>query len=274
MLSSWWVSIWSNNDRCDPTNPLAKLIDSVQINHTQPIVVEGRPCFLKQRLWGRSVIIHGGNLFLRSSNSKIVMFASTAQWQAWELHSYNLLYKPPFIAQKAERAGIIVQQLPGQRLRDYAESDGLTVTMLQAAAKEFRRTHQLDSSRLPGLWSHGDPHLGNVLYDPPSERAYLIDFETKHEGHLSVCERQADDLLVFLLDLSGRTDENWPKLSQAFLESYGQAEILAVLLTRLVVPSGLGLVLWRTRTNFLPHTELTARIRQLERWLRAFLNPA
>ena len=39
------------------------------------------------------------------------------------------------------------------------------------------------------------------MYDPASDRARLIDFELVHRPHIPAVERQADDLLVFLLDI-------------------------------------------------------------------------
>jgi hypothetical protein len=133
--------------------------------------------------------------------------------------------------------------------------------MMRAAAHEFRRAHMLFSPLLHDHWSHGDPHLANVLYDPITQRARLIDFETRHELTLRACERHADDLLVFLLDLLGadRTS-GWQQLSSEFLTTYGRGEALRTLHHRLNPPHGLELVLWKTRTNYLPKALLLERI--------------
>jgi len=42
-----------------------------------------------------------------------------------------------------------------------------------------------------------------VIYEASNNRARLIDFEIYHEKSLATAARQADDLLVFLLDLVG-----------------------------------------------------------------------
>ena len=136
------------------------------------------------------------------------------------------------------------------------ENNALTDYILQAAAHEFRRAHQLDG------WSHGDPHLNNVLFD--GDRARLIDFETHHEVGLPVDVRQADDLLVFLLDLAGRDPTaNWQKWSAVFLQTYNNSNVIRSFQTHLIVPTGLELVLWKSRTNYLPTQQLKQRIEVL-----------
>jgi hypothetical protein len=120
------------------------------------------------------------------------------------------------------------------------------------------------SLELDGLWSHGDPHLNNALYDKASDSAFLIDFETRHDSHLSAVDRHADDLLVLLLDLIGRDRSmDWFALSRAFLDAYGDAEVLQALSSRLIVPSGLELALWKTRTNHLETIVLRERLELL-----------
>jgi hypothetical protein len=49
------------------------------------------------------------------------------------------------------------------------------------AARELRRVHQIHCSHYKAAWSHGDLHLENIICDVDSERAALIDFDTRHE---------------------------------------------------------------------------------------------
>ena len=61
----------------------------------------------------------------------------------------------------------------------------LTRAMIRAAAREFRRAHALPSEAYDdGLWSHGDATMANVIYDPSTDRARLIDFEILHARDL------------------------------------------------------------------------------------------
>ncbi|HEU0208806.1 MAG TPA: hypothetical protein VFQ78_07480 [Candidatus Udaeobacter sp.] len=77
----------------------------------------------------------------------------------------------------------------------------LTPKMMEVAGYELRRAHRFRSDAFCGLWSHRDAGTNCIIYDPNNGRARLIDFEIVHVKSLSAKARQADDLLVFLLDL-------------------------------------------------------------------------
>ena len=112
--------------------------------------------------------------------------------------------------------------------------------------------------------SHGDPHLGNVIYDPEHDVARLIDFEQAHEEGVAPEWRSADDLLVFVLDLLGRArDEEWPGLALTFLQAYPERATVAALRARLVPPRGMQAVLWATRTTPLLLRQVPPRLRAL-----------
>jgi len=237
---------------------LARIIDSFRIND-----VEANKNFvLKRRRRGRGWVIFAGNIFLWLSHSRIVMFPSTRAWQSHECQSFNLLH-----GMGCDPIGgdsIRVRRLKGQPLLTHLGNGRLTVEMLYAAAEEFQRAHRLG-------WSHGDPHLNNVLWD--GERAYLIDFETRHIQRLSIIERRADDLLVFLLDLSGRAPENqWNLLCEAVLSAYQDRVVMAALLERLRMPRGWEAILWKSRTNHLSAPILASRIDQLRRLVEVQIN--
>ena len=105
---------------------------------------------------------------------------------------------------------------------------------------------------------------GNFIFDPADGRARLIDFEVMHHASLSADERHADDLVVFLQDLMGRTtSDRWLENARAFLEGYGRPEIVALLARKFVVPHGLARLWWSVRTTYLSRAELTRRIGEL-----------
>lgn len=250
------------------------LIDAVRVNVTQPQIISGRTFWLKRRRPGFGSIIAAGNIFLKWSNSHILMFPKVAAWQDWELHSYRLLYGDDFPCEKVGSRAIRIPQVPGQRLSHYHDNGALSETMFQAAAHEFRRVHRLISPLMGSGWSHGDPHLDNVLYDAETGQAHLIDFETRHETGLQAEARWADDLLVFLLDLLGKDPtENWQKYSQIFLAAYGDGDVLRHLADRLTLPYGLERVLWKTRTHYLNTHSLKARLVQLRAIVEATAVP-
>jgi len=228
------------------TATLARLIDAVRVNVTTEIVRDGRRLVVKRRRKGRSAVVACGNVFLALARSNIVMFPSVRAWQAWELHSYALLHGGARRAAAVGRDAIEVELLPGESLARRLARGPLAPAMMAAAARELARAHAL-------AWSHGDPHLGNVLYDDAVDRAYLIDFETRHEPCVSVTARRADDLLVLLMDLmASDASPRWLELVRAFVGAYPAEEPLALVRDRLRPPDGWARVLWRIRTHHRP----------------------
>jgi len=143
-------------------------------------------------------------------------------------------------------------------------SSSLEEAPLRLCAEELRRVHALRCSADREPWSHGDPHLGNFLFDQRSDRCYLIDFETAHLPAYPAIERQADDVLTFCLELLGRPDTVAAlRESVTFLEAYGHPEILAAVRERLTLPAGLERVLWATRTHYLSADVLRRRLEAL-----------
>jgi len=235
------------------TAALARLIDAVRVNVTTEIVRDGRRLVLKRRRKGCSAVVACGNVFLALARSSIVMFPSLRAWQAWELDSYALLHGGARRAVAVGRDAVEVEALPGESLARHLARGRLTPAMTAAAARELARAHAL-------AWSHGDPHLGNVLYDEASDRAYLIDFETRHEPHVSATERRADDLLVLLMDLmASDASGRWLDLARAFVTAYPAREPLGLVRDRLRPPDGWARVLWRIRTHHRPADWIRAR---------------
>ena len=233
---------------------LAQLIDHIAINQTTTI--EGY--LFKRRKRGRSWIIIFGNIFLKLSNSKILMFPSTKAWQKHEYKSYLCLYGGG--CEIVDGDTLRIHPFEGQSIRDYLQEDAITTAMMTAFSHELRRVHQLDN------WSHGDLHTHNVLWD--GQRIRFIDFETYHQRAMTIHERHADDLLVFLLDFMGRcSSDNWLSHCQTLIASYNDHEVLQHLQDRLYMPRGLELVLWKTRTNYLPNHSLADRLNTLQQWI-------
>lgn len=245
-----------------PSFLLAHLIDAVRVNAVTREERAGKLVWVKRRKPLMDAVIAGGNIFLILSNSRIKMFPNCQEWQEWELESYRLLYGQ--LQGGLERRGFWIEDLPGQVLLKILSDGNLSIPMLRAAALEFRRAHSLFCPKLQDYWSHGDPHLSNVLYDSQTNSAALIDFETKHQQSLTAQDRHADDLLVFILDLLGRVPSaNWPQFGVEFLTTYGRYDVLQRVKQRLGVPQGLERVLWATRTDYLPTRELEGRLKSL-----------
>ena len=225
----------------------ARLIDGIAINHT----TRHDGYLWKRRKWGRSWIIVFGNLFLKLSNSKILMFPSTRAWQDHETDCYTRLYGGGCVIVDAQT--LRIQPFDGQSIRDLLQADAFTIDIMQAVAHELRRVHQLDN------WSHGDLHTDNVLWD--GQHIRVIDFETYHTPTMTIHDRHADDLLVFLLDFMGyASSDEWLPYCFALIETYNNPAVVQHLQSRLIMPRGLEFVLWKTRTNYLPRHILADRI--------------
>lgn len=239
----------------------ARCIDAVRIHRTRLGSQRGVEGYHKVRRHGMEAVYWPGNLFLHWSHSGIRMFASVAAWQQHETRCFQLCH-PGRAARPAGRRGIFLEKLPGESLREICRKGRLTPRIVNLAAAELRRSHLLLDPVHGDAWSHGDPHLGNFLFD--SSRCYLIDFETEHFPRASANVRHADDVLVFCLELLGHPDSGTAiLLSQSFLAAYDDAAIRATVIAKLRLPGGLERVLWATRTAYLPARELQDRLSEL-----------
>jgi hypothetical protein len=173
-----------------------------------------------------------------------------------------------FRAKIIDSRTVTLDKLPGDNLWEHMNRGTLTPGMLKAAGQEYRRAHQFKTRELGCGWSHGDASMTNVVYDEKTKRARLIDFEIRHEKSMPARARHADDLLVFLLDLLGRTPtRQWLPFALCFLRAYGDSAVLQELKGRLVVPSGRAVIWWNVRTNFTSNAKVIRRFKALRRAL-------
>jgi hypothetical protein len=159
---------------------------------------------------------------------------------------------------------VCADKLPGESLWDYLEHGKLTKKMMEAAGREFRRAHQFESDWFRGPWSHGDAGTNNVIYDDKTGRARFIDFEIVHNKSLQAKSRQADDLLVFLLDVIAVAPyPQWLALALSFLNAYGNTAVICELEDELAVPSGMAWIWWGVRTSFANPAKVRRRLEKL-----------
>jgi hypothetical protein len=228
---------------------LAWLMCRVRVNQIWQSVQDGVPAFVKRRRTGGSLVIWFGNRFLALARSGICMFVRACEWADWELHCARLLYPERSAVIKGPGPSVIIPKICGISLRELVHRNEAGVSAFVAAARELRRVHQIPCCRYQEAWSHGDLHLDNMIYDPVTGRAVLIDFDTRHEFQLSRTQRQSDDLKVMLLELIGLPDERWRKPATALIEEYSDATVLNELGRQLFIPRGFARILWHVRTN-------------------------
>jgi hypothetical protein len=243
-------------------------LDSIKINSVTREIREGRPMWLKRRKPGSELIAVSANLFFRLTRARIHLWVSPEKWQRWEVACFLLLYDRGFRAFAEGSRTVCADKVPGKSLLEHLNRGTLTPTILEAAARELRRVHDLWCEEFGDLWSHGDPHLDNVIYDRAADRARLIDFEVAHVKSLPAIARHADDLLVFLQDMVGRISaEQWLPFALRFIKTYDRPEVAAELRKHVTVPRGLPGLWWKLRTHYLDRKELIYRFGALGRAL-------
>jgi hypothetical protein len=239
-------------------------VDQIHLNASSPGERAGLAVWTKRRRFAAGVMMRMANLFFRLARNPVEAIANAGEWRRWEIECFARLHGPEFPSGCDANGTVWVAVLPGECLSSHLAAGTLTAEMMSAAARELRRVHGLACPRYGGAWSHGDPHSGNFLYDAVAGRARLIDFEVRHSRSLGADERHADDLLVLLQDVCGRSGADaWLPLAVAFLDSYDRPEIVARVAKKLRVPRGIPRLWWAVRTSWMPRAELERRLAKL-----------
>ena len=239
-------------------------LDTIRINRLSVQSRASQRYWVKQRNPGSRWVISAANTFFRLVRNPVFVLADAAAWREWEVWCFRRLNgkDPPAFS---HGDAVWIPHIPGDDLAFVAKQARLQPVHLTAAGTEFRRMHDTWSPEFNGLWSHGDPHLGNVIFENETGRARIIDFETTHFRRLAAERRHADDLKVFLLDLLGRSsDAEWPENARIFLQGYGRTRIIRCLRRNFVMPSGSERLWWAIRTSYLPGALLRHRIMKLQ----------
>lgn len=225
---------------------------------------ENRPAWIKQRRLGARPVLACANAFFRAANSPLRAIIDMAQWQQREVASFQLLHGSEFHASIHGPAAVAIDEVPGINLTVPLDNGSITPSMTAAAGRELRRAHSLECPVFRGPWSHGDPHLGNFVFEASTDRARLIDFEVIHQHSIPPDQRHADDLLVFLQDMAGRiAADQWLPCAHAFLQGYDRPEIVRLLQNAAIIPCGIARIWWNIRTGALSRVEWETRIAAL-----------
>ena len=249
-------------------NVATKLVEAIAINSISEKIRRKRLVVVKRRNLHSEQLAELTNLYFRVADIPIRFWSKVEDWQRWEVDCFEMLNGDHFQARTSGPRTVIADKLPGENLWEHLNRGTLTRRMLIAAATEFRRAHQFWSDEFRGRWSHGDASITNLIYDASNNRARLIDFEIYHEKSLATSARQADDLLVFLLDLVGTLPtRQWLPFATTFLEAYGDADVIAQLRKQLDLPGGLAWIWWGVRTNFTNPAKVKRRLANLSRAL-------
>ena len=239
-------------------------VDNLHFNASWREERAGRPVLVKRRRIGSGLVFAFANAFFRAARNPVEAITDRRTWRQWEVDCFNLLHAPEFAAGEDPAGTVWIHALPGQSLSDFLDARTLTPAMLGAAARELRRAHTFDSPHYGSAFSHGDPHSGNFLFDPATNRARLIDFEVRHLRSWAAPDRHADDVLILLQDVCGRCPaERWSEFARAIIDGYEAPEVTARIRARLTIPRGIPRLWWSVRTTWLSTPELQSRLDQL-----------
>src|SRR5256885_7369570 len=243
------------------TNATATFVDSLKISSTSEKVRRGRRVVIKRRNIYGEQLADLANLYFRMSNIPIRFWSKIEDWKRWETECFQMLNGDRFRVYASGAKTVCVDKLPGESLWEHMNRGTLTRQMLEAAGHEFRRAHQFWSDEFSGRWSHGDAGMENVVFNGKTGRARLIDFELIHEKSLPAKSRQADDLLVFLLDLIGVVPtRQWLPFTVYFLNAYENARVISALENQLALPGGMAWIWWGVRTSFANPAKVKRRL--------------
>ena len=246
------------------SNAAARFVDSLKINSVSEKVRGGRRVVIKRRNGYGEQLADLANLYFRMAGIPIRFWAKAEDWQRWEVECFKMLNGDRFRAWASGDKTVCADKLPGKSLWERLDQGTLTRRMVEAAGVEFRRAHQFRSDEFRGPWSHGDAGANNVIYDEKTGRARLIDFEIVHDKSLPAKSRQADDLLVFLLDLIAvAPNPQWLTLALSFLNAYGNAAVICELEDELALPNGMAWIWWGVRTSFANPAKVKQRLEKI-----------
>ena len=246
------------------SNAAARFVDSLKINSVSEKVRRGRRVVIKRRNGYGEQLADLANLYFRMAGIPIRFWAKVKDWRRWEVECFKMLNGDRFRAWACGDKTVCADKLPGKSLWEHLEQRRLSREMVEAAGHEFRRAHQFRSHEFRGPWSHGDAGANNVIYDEKTGRARLIDFEIVHDKSLPAKSRQADDLLVFLLDLIAvAPNPQWLTLSLSFLNAYGNTAVICELEDELALPNGMAWIWWGVRTSFANPAKVKRRLEKI-----------
>src|SRR5438552_14415028 len=246
------------------SNAAARFVDSLKINSVSEKVRHRRRVVIKRRNGYSEQLAELSNLYFRMAGIPIRFWAKVEDWRRWEVECFKMLNGDRFRAWASGDKTVCADKLPGKSLWEHLEQRRLSREMVEAAGHEFRRAHQLRSHEFRGPWSHGDAGANNVIYDEKTGRARLTDFEIVHDKSLPARSRQADDLLVFLLDLIAvAPNPQWLTLALSFLNAYGNAAVICELEDELALPNGMAWIWWGVRTSFANPTKVKQRLEKI-----------
>src|SRR3954453_1569582 len=96
-----------------------RLVDSLKINSVSEQVRRGRRLVIKRRTIYSEPLAELANVYFRMAGIPIRFWAKIADWQQWEVKSFNLLNGDRFRARASGANRVCADKLPGRSLSDH-----------------------------------------------------------------------------------------------------------------------------------------------------------
>ena len=228
---------------------LGGLLAGIKLAEPRAITRPDGRWFVKRRRPWAGVVVAAGNACLALSGVPQRMLSRDA-WAAREVETYALAY-----GVRAERVApgtVLVPALPGTggaavlASRETPAEEKRRV--LTAAARALAALHRLVVRRTDGstqTFSHGDPTVANVLWDPGTGRASWLDFDVTHDDRRSELERRVDDLRTLAYSAAAAlAPDEYPLVPASLAAGYADDATLRALCVRLRTPSSALLPVW------------------------------
>jgi hypothetical protein len=196
----------------------------------------GEAYFRRERSLAQAMLLPIANGMMRSMNTNIAILRGS-EWKKWEINVYAMLHS---VVVRTSPRGLEIPKLPGHVLADYLagrqsiDEKRLALKICLSALCAGHRRVVPWPDGLHRTFSHADATARNVLYEPVSQAAHWIDFETLHSALLSDDERHADDLRAFIIS----SVETWPEAADhlpelIFDDSLIASNVRGILLAKL-----------------------------------------
>jgi hypothetical protein len=181
------------------------MLSMIRLHRVDFVSMVGVEVVRKRRKLSAHLIIPAGNLFLKITGSPIIILPLTL-WLEWE-HAVeastrrSLVSTDPF----ASGTGLWCRRVPGTSLRQVLAASDCSCSQKSDAIRwslaSLRMLHENVSDSGHGIRqsiSHGDATANNVIVDVNKRTACWIDFDTRHQPHVSEADRRTDDLRALI----------------------------------------------------------------------------
>lgn len=189
--------------------PLRGFANCIRRVHVNQISFEqsddGKSLCRKRRSWFAWPLIFLGNIVFRFRRVPLKVLYR-GEWLRWE-RTLKLALRNESIPAGRE---LLCEKIPGQPLIHYlsdrqvepSERFQLIATATRALKSLHKQTVELRGDERPIVLSHGDAAISNVLYCDQTKQAEWFDFDLRHDFHVDVVHRHADDLRSLIFSAS------------------------------------------------------------------------